>query len=170
VSASLVLGIVGTLIALGGLFYTWRERRDRQDAVEQERSDRLEDVELVRRQVEAIERQTELVEAASDAAQAADVRVKNGGRDGLGWSFNLVNVGRGAATSVKAWMVDAATGNDVSVSADLPGPLLPNAETERRLKIPLTEEFIKKPPPLAVMLSWTDTRGRERRDEHPIDL
>ena len=57
---TLALGIIGTLIALGGLLFTWREREDRRHADEQERRDRIEDVELMRRQVASSERQVQL--------------------------------------------------------------------------------------------------------------
>jgi hypothetical protein len=168
---SLALGVVGTIVAVGGLMFTWLERRDRLDADEQERRDRVDEIELVRRQVAAIERQTELEEAASEAARAADLHVRHGGRDGLGWSFDLVNAGSGTATSVKAWLINAETGEPISLTKlELAGPLLPGATTERRLTIPVAEAVILEPPPLALMLSWTDTRPRERRDEHPIDL
>jgi hypothetical protein len=170
-AVTLALAIIGTLIALGGLRFTYLERRDRKHAVTAEREDRDEQVGLLRRQVEAVERQAQLDEAAHDAANAADVVVRNGGRDGLGWSFTLVNGGRATAYDVKAWLVDAETGDGVSVTVELGGPLLPGDATQHRfLKIPLMEDFIREHPPLALSVSWRDTRQRERRDPYHVDL
>lgn len=170
-TASFALGLAGTIIGIGGLALTLLERRDRRNAVADERRERLEQAELLRRQVAASERQTQLEEAAHEAARAADVRVKRGGREGLGWSFDLVNTGPGAATRVKAWMVDAETGDPVSAGLELAGPLLPGEATkDRRLLIPLPTEMFVARASLALVLSWTDTRARERRDDHPIDL
>jgi alpha-beta hydrolase superfamily lysophospholipase len=92
VSASLALGIAGTIIAVLGLIFTALERRDRRRADADERRDRIEQNELVRRQVATSERQTELEESAHEAARAADVHVKRGGRDSLGSGFDLVKV------------------------------------------------------------------------------
>lgn len=170
-SATLVLSLAGTLIALGGFVFTLLERRDRRLADEAERRDRIAQFELVRRQVEAVERQTQLEESSHEAARAADVRVKRGGRDGLGWSFDLVNAGPGTATGVKAWIVRRDTDHPVSSTLSLGGPLLAGERTtDRQLLIPLAEALFAERPPLALMLSWTDTRERERRDDHPIDL
>ena len=52
---TLGIAVIGTLIALGGLFFTLLERRDRKRAVTSERKDRDEQVGLLRRQVEAVE-------------------------------------------------------------------------------------------------------------------
>ena len=170
---SLALGIIGTVVALGGLGFTWLERRDRQRGDEAERRERVEQINLLRRQVQASETTARLEEAAHEASLAAEVRVKRGGRDGLGWSFDLVNTGRGAASAVRAWMVNAETGSSVGVTLELPGPMLPGESTsDRRLKIPLAEDYFSggPRPPLALMIAWKDTRERERRDDHPIDL
>jgi hypothetical protein len=172
VSVALALGIAGTAIAFGALILTGLEWRGRRNADAAERRDRNEQIELVRRQVEASERQAALDEAASEAARSADVRIRGGGRDGLGWSFNVVNIGAAPATSVKAWLVRSDTGQPLSgVTVELPAPLLPGEESRGRgLLLPISEEVVKQPPPLAVMISWVDTRARERRDEYPIDL
>jgi hypothetical protein len=72
---------------------------------------------------------------------------------------------------VKAWIVRAENGSPVSSTLELAAPLLPGeSTTDRRLRIPLAEELIMERPPLALMLSWIDTRERQRRDEHPVDL
>jgi hypothetical protein len=164
VSASLVLAIVGTVVAVIGLRLTGLEYRARRNADAGERENRTKEINLVRRQVAAIERQAELEESA-------DIRVKRGGRDGLGWSFVLVNSGRATATSVKAWLVEVETGRPGTVTVELAGPLLPLESTEdRRLFVPIASELIERRTPLALMLSWVDSRERERRDAHPIDL
>jgi type II secretory pathway pseudopilin PulG len=168
---TLALAIIGTLIALVGISFTYLERRDRKRAVTAEREDRDEQVGLLQRQVEAVERQAQLDEAAHDAANAADVVVRNGSRSGLGWSFTLVNAGRATAYDVKAWLVNAETGDETSVTLELGGPLLPGELTRHRhLNIPLPADFITQHPPLALTVSWRDTQQRERRDPYHVDL
>lgn len=159
-SASLALAIVGTLIALAGLLYTRRERRDR-----------IEQVALLRRQVEASERQADLEAAAHDTAQRADIRVKWGGRSTQSWRGDLVNGGAVIATSIQAWIIDARTGETLTGKIDLRKPLLPGEFTEGGwLTIPVGEELLSERRELALMLSWIDSQARERRDEYPVEL
>jgi Flp pilus assembly protein TadB len=169
---TLALAIAGTLIALGGLAFTALEWRARRRAVDAERQDRVEEIELVRRQVEASERQAELGEDAHEAARRADVRIRGGGRGGLGWSFNVVNIGPAPATAIKAWLIRTDAGQPLnSATVGIPAPSLPGEESRGRgLVLPISEEVIRNPPPLAVMISWVDTRQRERRDDYPVDL
>jgi hypothetical protein len=159
VSASLAVAIAGLAIALGGLIFTWRERENRKR-----------EIDLLRRQVEATERRTELEEETHEASRSANVYVKRGGRDGLGWTFDLENGGLASARNVRAWMIRAETGEQVGSAVEL-GPLAAGERTsERQLHITLPEDTFSKREPLALMIAWTDARQRERRDDYRIDL
>jgi len=171
---TLALGVFGTLIALAGVVFTALERRDRRSADKSERDERIEQFELLRRQVEATERQAELEAAAHDAARAADVRIRRGGRDGLGWRFELVNAGPSAAVNVRVWLVRADQDDDnavASTTVELAGPLLSGDTTGYpNLFMPIAEETIRARPPLAAVVAWRDTADRVLRDPYRVDL
>jgi hypothetical protein len=171
---TLALGIVGTLVALAGLVFTALERRDRRREDASERAERIEQFDLLRRQVEASERQAELDAVAHKAVRSAEVRIRRGGRDGLGWRFDRVNAVAGSATNVRVWLVRADQSDDhaaAGVTVDLSGPLLPGENTgDRNLYMPIAEETIRARTPLAAVVAWTDTAPRLRRDTYPVNL
>lgn len=125
---------------------------------------------LLWRQNSILRRQVETEERAQDSARAADVHVVRGGRDGLGYSFELTNVGPATATRVQGWLASPDHPEQpVSSVVQVQRPLLAGARSER-LRVTLTEAQVRERPPLVLALSWRDSQDRQGVAEHEVRL
>jgi hypothetical protein len=66
--------------------------------------------------------------------------------------------------------VRAETGASVGSPYELSAPLLAGEETGRQVLIALSEDLIQEGPALRLMLSWVDTRERERQEDYSVNL
>lgn len=166
----LALGVAGTVIRARRRDFTALEWRARRRADATERRDRIEQIDLVRRQVAATERQAALEEAASEASRSADVRVKGGGQERPWLELQSREHRPGRCDASEGVDVRAETGASVGSPYELSAPLLAGEETGRQVLIALSEDLIQEGPALRLMLSWVDTRERERQEDYSVNL